>query len=209
LVFETLPKNPTIHKPEVPIRVIRILEPDVAIDIGTTNESGYAVANVFEWEYGGTTLTSIHFNGKNYQPDVYTNYWFPLPSGQQKVHSLVDGSMRVYSSLGTVFLTPVNTMPFMDSNGTFSYEYKMVSKEVKIPSSPPSPKSETEYSQCNVPVVLFQIGNDYKFMVDRTTNIAYSIENVFVFREMPFSFRESSAIDPWSIYEIDVVGCGE
>ena len=196
-VFEILPTL-TLNKNEVPIRIVKnaalargvqgftgeiSLAPltqqresrksNISIressDVGGNKETGNAVAYVFEWEYGGTTLTSIHFNGKTYHPDVYTNYWFPFPL-VEKPEELVDGSMRVYSNMGTVFLTPLDTMPFMDANGTFYYEYRVVSNEVK--------------TNHPIEVILFQIGNDYKLMVDKTTRIAYSIDRVFTFREM-------------------------
>jgi hypothetical protein len=184
IVFEVLPQIDPNMNYKQPIRVANIN--------GSLIENGYAVAYVIERNYGGATLSSIYLNGTHYKPEHSVDYWFP---GYEKPEELVDGSMRVCmaksSNLGSyVFLSPLNTMPFMDARGIFSYQYVMVSKEVQpsgIDADPPQLFSNemTEYSRCDIPFTLFQYNGKYKAMVDNATAQVHLIKGTSTFREMP------------------------
>jgi len=191
IVFEVLPhytqpqiKWGSMFKNERPIRVISIN--------GMPIENGYAIAYVLELDYGGTILTSILYSGNHYEPEDCVDYWFRVASGERP-EELVDGSIRVYmnktSDLGTVFLNPLDTMPFMDAGGIFSYEYTMVSKEVKMSPKPGSIKYQFEHRRCDVPVTLYQSNGKYEAIVDRTTMITHSIDGTVTFREMPIYYE--------------------
>ena len=172
----------SMYKNERPIRVISIN--------GLPVENGYAVAYVLEWDYGGTTLTSIHLDGTEYVPESGVYYWFP---GFDKPEELVDGSMRVYmnksSDLSIVFLTPLHSIPFMDEKGTFTYEYKMISKDVRLPPKPKTYKY-SEYPRCDIPVTIYQMGDKFKTMLDKTTMLTHSIEFVYTLHEIPVYYLQ-------------------
>lgn len=191
-VFEILPRKNGITPPNMTtkqqIKWNSMFKNEHPIRICSINGSpivdGYAVAYVLECEYGGTTLSSIHLNGKNYEPEHCVEYWFP---GTKRPDELIDGSMRVYmnktSSMDIVFLTPLNTIPYMCSDGTFAYQYMIVAKEVMLPPEPKSYKCKLDYPRCKVPVTVYQIGDQYE-MVDKTAMITHLIHCAVTFREI-------------------------
>jgi hypothetical protein len=68
-----------------------------------------------------------------------------------------------------VFLTPLDTLPFMDATGTFAYQYTMVSKMNML-----TPKGHV-FPELNVPVTLYQTGDKFRMMQDNTTMVRYKI----------------------------------
>jgi len=158
-------KYPILNECEYPIRIHHMN--------GLPIKDGYAVALTSEWHYIGTILAKIVWDDVSYiAGDECLQYWFP--SGNRP-NELADGSMRVdlekTSNLGTVFLCPLNTLPFMDICGKFIYEYNMVAKE------------DTKY-KFNTPVTLFQKGNVFGTLLDNTTSLKHIIRRVVTFREM-------------------------
>lgn len=187
IVFEPLPRdnrlnppnmNPiqqiewkTMHKNKYPVRVCSIN--------GLQVVNGYAVADILEWRYGGTTLSGIWLNGYYYnQARKNVEYWFPE---LEKPEELVDGSIRVCmnmkSNKDVVILSPLDSIPFMDKSGVFMYDYTIVAKEIKK-------EKEYEYLRCNIPVTLYQFGDKFKLMIDNTTMQKLQIDSVITFHNV-------------------------
>jgi hypothetical protein len=175
IAFEILPCVQGKYRPdEHPIRVHTIN--------GTPIANGYAVAVKSKCEYMGTVLFSILLNRVSYVAGIGDiQYWFPLCERQAE---LVDGSIRVHTTdtkdMEIVFLTPLDTLPFMDATGTFVYQYTMVSQMNML-----TPKGHV-FPELNTPMTLYQSGDKFRIMQDNTTMVKYKIEGVTTFREMPF-----------------------
>jgi len=176
IAFEILPReqgrsNALLKPDECPIRVHTINGAPIA--------NGHAVAIKIKYEYMGTVLFSILLNRVSYVSTV--QYWFPLC---ERPAELVDGSIRVHTTdtkdMEIVFLTPLDTLPFMDATGTFAYQYKMVSKMNML-----TPKGHV-FPKLNTPMTLYQSGDKFQMMQDNKTMAKYKIEGVTTFREMPF-----------------------
>lgn len=147
--WKTMPKN------KYPIRICSIN--------GLQVVDGYAVADILEWRYGGTTLSGILLNGYYYSQEyMNVEYWFP---GLEKPEYLVDGSIRVCTNMKSnkeiAILIPLDTIPFMDTMGGFIYDYMMVAKEINT-------GKEYEYTKCQIPVTLYQVGNQFKKIIYTT-----------------------------------------
>ena len=161
IAFEILPFVQGKYRPnEHPILVHTIN--------GTPIANGCAVAFTLEWDYMGTVLFSILLNRISYVANV--EYWFP--SGNRPT-GLVDGSIRVHTTdtndMEIVFLTPLDTLPFMDATGTFVYQYTMVSKMNMLT------PSGTVLPELNTPVTLYQTGEKFRILQDNTTMMQYKI----------------------------------
>ena len=183
IAFEILPREQgkSLEKDKHPILVHTINRKKIL--------NGYALAFTLKWDYMGTALFSILLNRISYVAGSGdAQYWFP--SGN-RLTELVDGSIRVHTTdtkdMEIVFLTPLDTLPFMDTTGTFVYQYTMVSKMVTIQPKGESSKYKLEFPVLNRQVTLFQTGDKFRMMLDNTTMVKYKIEGCTTFREMPFN----------------------
>jgi hypothetical protein len=165
IAFEILPREQgkSLEKDKHPILVHTIN--------GTPIANGYAVAFTLKWDYMGTVLFSILLNRISYVAGSGdAQYWFP--SGNRPAR-LVDGSIRVHTTdtndMEIVFLTPLDTLPFMDATGTFVYQYTMISKMNMLT------PSGTVLPELNTPMTLYQTGEKFRILQDNTTMMQYKI----------------------------------
>ena len=169
----------SMFKNERPIRVCSIN--------GSPIENGYAIAYVYESKYRGTMLSCIYLNNEKYEPEDCVEYWFP---GFDHPKELSDGSLHVHINTpnnldtGFVFLNPLDTFPFMDSDGVFAYQYMMVAKDPTLQNGGPS-KITVDYSPCKIPVTMYQTGNKFNAMVRNDTMTIYPVVYAVTLREIP------------------------
>ena len=172
---------------EYPIQIVSIN--------ATKITEGYATAYISKLHYGGKILKYIYYNGDFHIPDESTYYWFPTYS---KPPELFNGSMRIYlnnrDDLDSMYVIPANSIPFMDSNGDFRYEYIVVAY-IRITSG------KKEYKQCKMPAIVYQLNNKYTFAVlngeDLQSNVntadnfnpgaCYSIRKIKSFAKIPYA----------------------
>ena len=117
-------------------------------------------------------LYSIEYNGVSYFPEKNICYVFPFFPITDKYPT--DGSMLVSISnansvepIKHIYLLPLeDSAPFMHLDGTFEYPFRVASSsgQQKI-------------------VVLYQINNEYKWLMD-ANKTTYSICDIKIFREI-------------------------
>jgi hypothetical protein len=190
-VFELLPLEPgrKLLNDEHLIRVHlikeeRIINGERIIDVKRL-VNGKAIATVAKSDDMGFFLYGIRLNGVSYLAEYKTIlYWFP---SYPQTH--VDGSLRVYlareNGSETVLLEPLDALSFMDASGTFVYQYKMVSKNVKVMWYDGSCKEELVFKELNTPVTLYQTDNKFTLMVDNKTMKEHPIKKVVTYYQMP------------------------
>jgi hypothetical protein len=117
-------------------------------------------------------LHSIEYNGVSYFPEKNICYVFPFFPITDKYPT--DGSMLVSISnansvepIKHIYLLPLDDFtPFMDIDGTFEYPFRVASSS----------------GQQQI-VVLYQINNEYKWLID-ANKTTYSICDIKIFREI-------------------------
>ena len=156
----------------------------------------YAVAKTINYEYCGTVLKSIRYNGASYRPAPHNEFWFPTtlrpanltqdsmllyisdsPSVSLENHSIPTLILRsgIVHSTHVVVVVPVqNGISYLTSTGVFCEEYVMIKQRLN-----------DEWTDCNISVLLFDIKTDAITLLNRETKTTHSIRFDVTFNEMP------------------------
>ena len=133
---------------------------------------GDAIAYCAEYQHFCTILQYIEYKNERYVPDTTRLYLFP---GIEPVLKHIEDSMQFYIRTDTftrsIIVHPLDTLPFMDIDGVFQYEYVVIYRE----------DEQGKWRTCKKPVTVYQVNDEYKAIWDKKSKKFYAIQNAVTF----------------------------